>query len=158
VNTKIADSRGATGDEAYPLEEADQPKAKPSCTPHRILIVDDVRLLGKSIQRSLRPAGYEGLFTDNGWRALDLVAKDDFVLVITDLMMPIMSGEELVKRLHHIAPNLRCIVVTGHATRERVLRLREAPNVADVLIKPWEPKRLFAAISSVTGEGGRTAP
>ena len=120
----------------------------------RILILDDASLLCDGLKRSLRHAGFEGVTTNNGWDALKLIEKEHFDLVITDIMMPRMSGPEFIERLSQLAPGLPCIAMTGHATKKLILELGAAPNVAAVLVKPLDHQRLITAISSAIAREG----
>jgi CheY-like chemotaxis protein len=120
--------------------------------PKKLLIVDDVALMGEGIRRAVRSSGYESVVIDNGQEALQLVEKLDFDLVLTDLRMPAMSGEELIDRLYELAPELPCIVVTGYLTKDALTELVGKPNVADILVKPWQWGRLLSAVSAVIGK------
>jgi DNA-binding NarL/FixJ family response regulator len=86
--------------------------------------------------------------TDNGLAALNLAKQGGFDVVLADLMMPSMSGETLVEQLQRSVPRLPCVILTGNVTRPQVLKLARTPNVASVLIKPWDHKRLVSSISS----------
>jgi len=113
----------------------------------KILIVDDARFLGEGLKRILRIKGFEAVSIDDGRRVLDIVRTGKFDAVITDLRMPQMPGEDLITRLKEGFPNLPCIVMTGHATRDCVLRLAREPNVAGILVKPLNYERLFTTLS-----------
>ena len=81
-----------------------------------ILMVDDEDLLltmGKTI---LSTYGYRVLTADGGQKALDILFQKDPVvdLVITDLVMPAMSGRELVEQLHRLSPQTRIICTSGY--------------------------------------------
>jgi signal transduction histidine kinase/CheY-like chemotaxis protein len=81
-----------------------------------ILMVDDEDLLltmGKTI---LSTYGYRVLTADGGQKALDILSQKDPIvdLVITDLVMPAMSGRELVEQLHRLSPQTRIICTSGY--------------------------------------------
>jgi two-component system, cell cycle sensor histidine kinase and response regulator CckA len=81
-----------------------------------ILMVDDEDLLltmGKTI---LSTYGYRVLTANNGQKALDILAQKDsnVELVITDLVMPSMSGRELVEHIHKLWPETRIICTSGY--------------------------------------------
>jgi signal transduction histidine kinase/ActR/RegA family two-component response regulator len=81
-----------------------------------ILMVDDEDLLltmGKTI---LSTYGYRVLTADGGQKALDILFQKDPVvdLVITDLVMPAMSGRELVEQLHRLSPQTRILCTSGY--------------------------------------------
>ena len=112
------------------------------------MVVDDSVLVCNALRRELRPAGIEAVATESGWTALNLVEEAPFDAVLIDLMMPAMSGEELVQRLGQRAPALPCIILTGNATQQRVVTLAAEPNIVGVLAKPWDHDRLISAITA----------
>lgn len=117
----------------------------------RILVVDDVKLLCEGLVRLLRQAQIEGVVAHGVADALQLVEKHHFDCVITDVMMPGLSGVELVEELGRIRPDLKCIVMTGYATRDLINRLKAARNVIAIQTKPLDVPRLIDKVSSLLG-------
>lgn len=62
----------------------------------KILVVEDEKILARTINIKLSNAGFETAVTTNGKEALDAIKKDKFDLIILDLMMPEMNGFELL--------------------------------------------------------------
>lgn len=84
----------------------------------RILIVDDEDAIRSFADRVLRDAGYETRVTVDGASALRLVeAGESFDLLLTDLHMPEMAGDELARRVRLLHPDLCVLYVTGFADR-----------------------------------------
>jgi signal transduction histidine kinase/CheY-like chemotaxis protein len=81
-----------------------------------ILMVDDEDLLLTMGQTILSAYGYRVLTANSGQKALDLLSgKDTKVdLVITDLVMPVMSGRELVEHVRRLAPEMRILCTSGY--------------------------------------------
>jgi two-component system, cell cycle sensor histidine kinase and response regulator CckA len=81
-----------------------------------ILIVDDEDLLLTMGQTILSSYGYRVLTANGGQKALDILAQKDppVDLVITDLVMPAMSGRELVEHIRKAAPETRIICTSGY--------------------------------------------
>jgi two-component system cell cycle sensor histidine kinase/response regulator CckA len=109
-----------------------------------ILMVDDEDLLltmGKTI---LSAFGYTVETANNGVRALEIVAKakTPFHLLITDLVMPGMSGRELVERLRQVAPRTRVLCTSGFVRasdpNEEVAYLQKPFTSQDLLVKVKE--------------------
>ncbi len=93
-------------------------------------------------------SGFDAVTTNSGHDALALIQRETFDVVMTDVMMPAMGGEELLQRLGKLDPKMPCIVLTGNAKMDEVRRLAKAPNVAGILVKPWDRNRLLDTLKS----------
>lgn len=79
----------------------------------RILIVDDEELVRNYVRRALASRGWEITVADNGAAALAMAGQKDFDAVICDLKMPDMRGEEVIKRIRALFPDMKIIAITG---------------------------------------------
>lgn len=85
-------------------------------TPPRVLVVDDDPNVRMLLERVLRGAGYNITVGQDGQEALELAAKlTPFDLLLTDLKMPRIRGEELARRLRQAQPALKVLYLTGYA-------------------------------------------
>lgn len=121
-------------------------KAKPS-RPLSVLIVDDEELVRKFVERVLREAGYQTATASDGPEALEVAAKlETFDLLVTDMMMPQMTGDELARRICVAKPDVKVLYLTGFSDslfKEKVtLWAGEA-----FLDKPCGVKGLLQAVS-----------
>lgn len=105
----------------------------------RILVVDDEAPLRRIAEYQLAQAGYEVALAEDGRRGLDLAADFRPDLVITDLRMPGLGGEQLVDELLRRDPGLPVVVVTGHGTVDGAVKAMRR-GVADYVLKPvsWD--------------------
>jgi DNA-binding NtrC family response regulator len=107
----------------------------------RLLVVDDEKNIREGLAASLEMDGYEVACAadgDEGWKRF---SKGDIDLVITDLRMPGMSGEELMRRIGAETPGIPVIILTGHGTVENaVAAMRD--GAWDFLTKPVNLDRL----------------
>ncbi|MEM7160713.1 MAG: ATP-binding protein [Myxococcota bacterium] len=111
----------------------------------RVLVIDDEPLLGKSLRRALRE--HEVIYTEDPARALELCSETDFDVIVCDVMMPVISGENVYDSLKERAPELadRMIFMTGGAfTAGAQDFLQRIDN--PVLIKPFSPNDLRVAV------------
>ena len=81
-----------------------------------ILIIDDEKNIRDGLAASFEMDGYNVKTAENGADGLEMVAKGDIDLVITDLRMPGVSGEEVVRRIASDTPAIPVIVLTGHGS------------------------------------------
>ena len=117
-----------------------------------ILVVDDETGVREVTRRMLESFGYRALTAKNGAEGLVTFAehRDEIVLVITDLMMPIMDGPAMVVELLRQSPELPVLAITGLAAPEHRTRAREA-GVRAFLIKPYTGEMLVRAIDELLG-------
>ena len=92
--------------------------AKTLCSKARqtILIVDDEEIARANMEHVLKKEGYTCHCAGNGAEALEVMAREDVDLVITDLKMERMDGIELLQEVNRISPEIPVIMVTGFAT------------------------------------------
>jgi signal transduction histidine kinase len=111
-----------------------------------ILVVDDEKAMREVLVQALRAAGYSVTEAASGTEALQAAAAKDATidLVLTDVMMPGMSGPELATRLRQARPGLRVVYMSG-ATRE-ALRQRDDAIDAPFLWKPFSTEELTQTI------------
>ena len=106
-----------------------------------ILVADDEKNIREGLTRALELDGYDVLAAEDGRQALDWLSKRTVDLVLTDLRMPKVSGEEVLKHIASSQPNLPVIVLTGHGTVENaVVAMRH--GAYDFLTKPVNLDRL----------------
>jgi CheY-like chemotaxis protein len=91
-----------------------------------ILVVDDEHLVRWSICRFLEGEGFAALEASSGPEALRIMQEEDIWILITDLMMPDMSGIELIRRAKNKNPHLGIIVITAIDSPEPIHSAFEA--------------------------------
>ncbi len=106
-----------------------------------LLVVDDEKNIREGLGTSLEMDGYRVLLAENGEEAFKILNSSDVDLIISDLRMPVMSGQELLKKVISSYPGLPFIVLTGHGTIETaVTAMRD--GAYDFLTKPVNLDRL----------------
>ncbi len=121
-----------------------------------VLVVEDERLVRTLAKRILERAGYEVLVAPSGGEALEVVAQHSgqIHLVLTDVVMPGLSGPELTDRLLVDIPGLRGIWMSGYADDVLTTRAKEAPAGISFLNKPFSPDALLAKVRAVLDDAG----
>ena len=110
-----------------------------------ILFVDDEKSVRILVEMSLSRAGYHVTTIAGGEEALALVHERTFDVMLTDLKMPGMSGEELLERVRTVAPDLEVIVVTAYPAFSSAIRAIRA-GVSDYVLKPFDLNHLELAV------------
>lgn len=100
-----------------------------------ILIVDDEKNIREGLGQSLEMDGYTVSLASNGAEALERMQKTYTDLVIADLKMPQMGGEELLKHISSAYPTIPVIILTGHGTIESAVNAMRN-GAYDFLTKP----------------------
>jgi two-component system chemotaxis response regulator CheY len=122
---------------------------------HNVLIVDDSASVRNIILKSLGMSGYalgKVFQAGDGREALGTLVRESIDLVFTDLNMPEMDGEELVRRIRAYASlrELPVIVVSTEGSEERIDGLRKLGRV-HFLRKPFRPEHIRVAVEISLG-------
>lgn len=118
-----------------------------------ILIVDDDAVIRDGIKRILEGQGYRVELFANGRSAIERLQQKEFVLVVTDLKMPGMSGMEVLRSIRILQPEIPIIVITGYSTVDSAVDSMKSGAV-DYISKPFTPEdfctKIAAAIEQKT--------
>ncbi|HEY2901133.1 MAG TPA: PAS domain S-box protein [Polyangia bacterium] len=117
--------------------DAPEPVLSPRGDTTTILLVEDEDAVRNLVRRILEQAGYQVLVARNGAEALELCQRPDLSLdlLLTDAVMPVMSGPELLRRVMVLRPELRLMIMSGYSDRPAVSGI---PFIA----KPFTPVQL----------------
>lgn len=111
----------------------------------KILIVDDEARILLLFQSLLKANGYETVTAKDGNAALDLIKKDAFDLVITDLRMAPMDGMTLFREIKTLHPDLPVILLTAYASVETAIDAMKN-GAFDYLTKPFKVDEMLATV------------
>lgn len=114
-----------------------------------ILVVEDERDIEELLVAILEYAGYQIVTAGNGLEALACLETARPALILSDVMMPVMDGRELCKRLHEHPQHNSIPVVLMSAAYEPVFLDGYKP--AEFLNKPFEAKELIDLVNKVLG-------
>lgn len=114
-----------------------------------ILVVDDESNMRFLVRMILESAGYTVLEAPHGAAALERTKESRPDLVVTDLMMPVMGGRELVERLRADPETAAIPIVVLSSNSSSIATTADA-----VLGKPFEPDSLLEAARSLAGRDG----
>ena len=112
----------------------------------KILLVDDEETMVKYLSRRLIRRGFDVSVAYNGLSALEEIKKNDFDLVLLDVLMPGMDGIETLKEIKKIKPETEVIMLTGHASVEVGIEGMKA-GAFNYILKPFDPNALVEEIN-----------
>lgn len=112
---------------------------------YRILIVDDEKEYQLVVSMILKDAGYETYTCGNGKEALEFLEKNDVDLVITDLRMPVMNGNELIDNLVKRGYEGYILVVTAYGSIESAVEAIK-DGATDYFVKSGDPSELLIKV------------
>jgi signal transduction histidine kinase/CheY-like chemotaxis protein len=149
-----------------PVAAAEAPAASPRCTAmgaargEKLLIVDDDPMILKLCTTTLEKAGYRVQTAATASEALDSLqaaGAEPFRLVVSDVVMPRMTGVDLAKRLRSGAANVNVLFMSGHVfpsfPKEEL-----AGGPFDFLSKPFRPEGLLSAVRSALDRASQRLP
>jgi CheY-like chemotaxis protein len=119
--------------------------------PSRILIVDDNSAVRTITATMLRTLGHDAVEAAGGEDGLDLLERDqEFDLLIVDLAMPNMHGDEFVARARELIPGVPTLFVTGYAEPSRA-----KARIDQILKKPFRMAQLAEKLRHILRRSGR---
>ena len=114
--------------------------------PGRLLIVDDEVELKSALCETLSDQGYETVGVSNAEDALQALAKQDFDLLLSDLMMPGMDGVQLLGKALAVDPNLVGIIMTGQGSISSAVDAMKV-GAFDYVLKPFNLQTMLPILS-----------
>src|SRR5210317_2298908 len=112
----------------------------------RILIVDDEEIVVRSCLRILSNDEYDVDVANNGLEALAKFGKQDYDMVILDIMMPKMNGMEVLQRVKETHPDIDVIMITGLNEIDTAVKAMKL-GAFDYLPKPFDPEELELVVN-----------
>jgi len=118
-----------------------------------ILVVDDEEVIREVCQQILAAEGYSVTIAGSGREALQLVSENEYDAVVTDIMMPDMSGLELLEVIKSTSLDVKTVVITGLGTFDMATQ-SDRLGAREFVVKPFTPDELSQAVSKALGAGG----
>ncbi|MHB1856858.1 MAG: response regulator [Acidobacteriaceae bacterium] len=113
-----------------------------------VLVVDDEVVIADTLSTILNRSGITAMTAYDGKTALDIARMIPPDLLLTDVVMPDMSGIDLAVSIMDIAPNCRVLLFSGQAaTKDLLATARDAGRDFAIIAKPIHPRQLLAHVS-----------
>jgi diguanylate cyclase (GGDEF)-like protein len=113
---------------------------------YRILVVDDEEQVSKSLSGLLEDNGYEIVTAGSGQECLQLMSSQYFDLIILDIIMPEMSGIEVLQKIKEKYKDIEVIMITGYANKEKAIATFRL-GAYDFIEKPFESSEILNTIA-----------
>jgi two-component system cell cycle sensor histidine kinase/response regulator CckA len=123
----------------------------------RLLLAEDDPLVNKHLTQALKEAGFAVHPVRDGEEALAAFASQPFQIVVTDIVMPKLSGVELTRRLRQLVPNLPVVLVSGYSEHLSVLQDLPHSQIA-FLQKPFASPTLIAVLRNLLSAPAPESP
>lgn len=111
----------------------------------RVLIVDDEEDVAVVLEEFLRMEGYEVSSTSSPLEALEMIKKQKYHIVLSDIVMPKMDGIEFLTKVKQYDALTQVIMMTGYSTMDKTMRCMEA-GANDYILKPFKNLSQLAEI------------
>jgi len=118
----------------------------------KVLVVDDEPLVRQVAQRALERGGFEVVLAENGRQAVEIFSQPDtrIALVLLDLSMPEMDGEQTLVELRRIEPGVQVLLSSGY-DQSSTTRAPLGGTVASFIQKPYTARALVEAVRRAIG-------
>lgn len=138
----------------YPEDEEPKDEACHTCGSETILLAEDDSSVREIIKITLESAGYSVIEAADGLEALSIFKErsHEIDLFLSDVVMPVMNGQEAYLEIRAIKPDIKAIFMSGY-TKDIIDRNIEAVSAVEILPKPVSPKELLSKIRATLQKG-----
>jgi len=121
--------------------------------PARVLVVDDQEEMRAALRATVAQSGFGVVAAATGQEALDLLVREPFDVVITDIRMPSLSGIDLLTEVKRMSPTTPVILITAYGTIDSAVEAMKK-GAFDYLLKPFSAETLEVTVQAALDECG----
>lgn len=121
----------------------------------RVLIAENDKDLADTIQNLVQAWGHQARVCGRGKETLREFTKTYYDLVLTEVILPDMSGDEFITRLRALSPSISVVTMTWDNSRELESRIR-AQGVLYYMVKPFETESLKSLLEHLSRKSPKT--
>ena len=122
----------------------------------KILICEDEEIMLTALEFRLRKQGFDVIIAENGKIALEKIKEDKPDLIVADIMMPFVSGLELIEFIRKDMRNTLPIIIISALEHEETVLKAFRLGATDFITKPFKPKELVLRIKRIFQEAEQT--
>lgn len=112
----------------------------------KILLAEDNSILSLLLKFKLEKAGYKLFIAENGKDAIEIIEKQKPEIILTDIMMPFVSGLELISHVRNKLELITPVIVFSSAGQEEMVLNAFNLGATDFMAKPFSPNELIIRI------------
>lgn len=117
----------------------------PASARPRVLLVDDDTMVLAILEAQLSPT-CDCVAVDDGRLALEKLSEQEFDVIVSDQVMPFMTGDQLLAKVAQLWPHVERLLITGYADLGSVIKAVNAGKISHYLAKPWQGEELAEAV------------
>ncbi|MBV9506433.1 MAG: response regulator [Acidobacteriia bacterium] len=138
------------------IHKVPQPAEPAAPTRNMVLVVDDEEMVRRLAEAALTLQQFRVTLASNGLEAIQCVRQcPEIGVVVLDLTMPVMNGEEAIDEIMRVHPGINVILSTGYDQREILERFRHKP-ISGFLQKPYTARQLIERVRTALGSVAHT--
>lgn len=118
----------------------------------RLLLVDDERDFLHAVEPGLVRRGFDVTLAETGMRALDILSREEFDVVILDVKMPGLDGVDTFREVKRMAPDLPVVLLTGHGNIQQAFETSRE-GVHEYLTKPCDVEEIARVVREAAERG-----
>ena len=124
-----------------------------------ILVVDDEEDIRNFVSESLEQAGLQVLTAFDGKNAIDVYKENgkNINLILMDMTMPNLNGEETYRELQKIQPDIKVILSSGYSKEKALEKFSNNLSLCGFLQKPYKPNELIKKVKTILGSNGSSS-
>jgi signal transduction histidine kinase len=159
INLKSQENLGTTITFTIPFEYNEETTRKyienidvdtTSASNYKILVVEDNKINQLVTRKIIEKHNFQCVVVDDGYAALEILKTETFDLILMDINMPIINGFETTRMIREKGIDVPIVALTAF-DKDEITDEAKLSGMNDILIKPFEPVRLFQVISAQIG-------
>lgn len=122
---------------------------------HKILIIDDERIVGRAIRRVLESQGYEVAVVLSGEEGVRLAGEKDFEMAFVDLVLPGIDGLQACREIKKEFPRIKLVLMSGYAEKLNEIRriFESIESCAQFVEKPFGGEEIVSIANNFFQKG-----